>query len=413
LPVGIREPFVTETAPRQTIRAIVASFLFTDLVGFSKTTAAEQYAAKANLSAILRRNLEALRESDYWIKDTGDGALIAFVSNPEHALYMALAIARDYRDAARADGAASKTLRTGLHLGTVKESIDLEARRDFIGDGINAAKRIMDFAVPGQITASGAFFDAIANLDAAYAALFQHLGAPGDKHGRAHELYALEPNAAVLDKLQTELAAERGGTAAPEARTPPATRTEAGALNPSLARILRPAPLSAIGLVVLLGIASAFFAAKQRDAAAPAVQPATSRPQPDQASHFDAAPPAAGNGAVAPKSTERAATATPAERANGASSDPGAAAAVPTSSSINVDAAEHRADVSQPAMTAPASTAKPLASAKARSAPPVASVQAGVSPEGVSPRCSRIVEKAALGEPLTQEEKRDLANSCR
>ena len=145
-----RESVVTETEPRSPTRTLVASFLFTDLVGFSIGSAAEQYAAKATLSAILRRNLAALREVDYRIKDTGDGALIAFVSNPEHALYMALAIAQDFGRAAADAGFPSNSLRTGLHLGSVKESIDLEARPNFVGDGINAAKRIMDFAAPGR-----------------------------------------------------------------------------------------------------------------------------------------------------------------------------------------------------------------------------------------------------------------------
>src|SRR5436853_1785448 len=197
---------VTETEPRPSSRALVASFLFTDLVGFSIGSAAEQYAAKATLSAILRRNLAALREVDYRIKDTGDGALIAFVSNPEHALYMALAIAQDFGRAAADAGFPSNRLRTGLRLGSGKESIDLEARPKFVGDGINAAKRIMDFAEPGQITASRAFFDAVASLDSAYAGLFRHVGAPDDKHGRAHELYAIAPSAAVLEKLKLDLA---------------------------------------------------------------------------------------------------------------------------------------------------------------------------------------------------------------
>ena len=52
------------------------------------------------MSAIIRRNIAALRETDYRIRDTGDGALIAFVTDPEHALYMALAIAQDFGKAA-------------------------------------------------------------------------------------------------------------------------------------------------------------------------------------------------------------------------------------------------------------------------------------------------------------------------
>ncbi len=196
---------MTETDLRPRNRALVASFLFTDLVGYSKGTATDQYAAKAALSEILSRNLAALQKDDYRVKDTGDGALIAFPSNPEHALYMALAIAEEFERVARGAGFPSNSLRTGLHIGAVKEAIDLEARPNFVGDGINAAKRIMDFAAPGQITASRAYFEAVSWLDSAYAALFRHLGASDDKHGRAHEVYAISPNAAVLEKLRQDL----------------------------------------------------------------------------------------------------------------------------------------------------------------------------------------------------------------
>jgi len=197
---------VTEIESRPRNRALVASFLFTDLVGYSKGTAVDQYAAKDTLSQILSKNLATLRKEDYRVKDTGDGALIAFPANPEHALYMALAIAEDFERAAQSAGFPSNSLRTGLHIGAVKEAIDLEARPNFVGDGINAAKRIMDFAQPGQITASRAYFEAVSWLDSAYAALFQHLGASDDKHGRAHDLYAISPNTAVLEKLRQDLA---------------------------------------------------------------------------------------------------------------------------------------------------------------------------------------------------------------
>jgi hypothetical protein len=49
---------------------------------------------------------------------------------------------------------------------------------NFVGDGINAAKRIMGFAEPAKSRRRAAFFDAVACLDAAYAALFGHAGAP-------------------------------------------------------------------------------------------------------------------------------------------------------------------------------------------------------------------------------------------
>jgi len=398
---------VIETQPRPTIRTLVASFLFTDLVGFSKGTAADQYAAKANLSAVLRRHLAALKESDYWIKDTGDGALIAFVSNPEHALYMALALGHDYGASAGADEAPSARLRTGLHLGTVKESIDVEARRNFIGDGINAAKRIMDFALPGQIAASRSFFEAIANLDAAYAALFQHLGAPDDKHGRAHELYALATSDSVLEKLRGDIAAEAGsagdgqtaGSAAASAK--PAAATDS---RPSAARILRPTLLVAV--LALAAIAAAFFLTQMRESS------------PTARSGIDAA-----SGAAGGPGTVRGAAATdnrgaPAGAAVGASTpeptaptprpvdvQPNRAPAAPRSS----DTAERSSGESPRAGPVSPAT-KPMADRPRPSAAPASPQEAsGAS----SPRCSRILQKAALGEPLTSDEKRELANTCR
>ena len=197
---------MTETEPRPPVRALVASFLFTDLVGFSKGTAGEQYAAKATLASVLRSNLATLRDVDYRIKDTGDGALDrVYLQSRARALYGAGDRAR-ITDRPRAQrGFPSNRLRTGLHLGSVKESMDLEARPNFVGDGINAAKRIMDFAAPGQIAASRAFFEAVASLDSAYAALFRHIGASDDKHGRAHELYAVAPSAEVLQEATSSI----------------------------------------------------------------------------------------------------------------------------------------------------------------------------------------------------------------
>jgi class 3 adenylate cyclase len=413
-----------DTGPRATIRTIVASFLFTDLVGFSKGTAADQYSAKAQLTALLRRDLAMLRESDYWIKDTGDGALIAFVSNPEHALYVALALGHDYGGASGGDGAASNSLRTGLHLGTVKESTDLEGRRNFVGDGINAAKRIMDFAVPGQITASRSFFEAIANLDSAYGALFEHLGAPDDKHGRTHELYAVSRSEAVLEKLKTDLATEVGE--GPATETPGAkTAAEAPSAGPrgAVARITRPVSLIVITLLVLVGVASTFYVTGQREAPStatrkapePAAKPAAeaAKPPPESAKPaLESTKPAPELAAPAPMSDQ--------QRPRASAQD---SAAVPSSSSAGSEvsgsaspaspAPAPSSAVTPAAVTKAAPTTSPVPAAKQRPAAlPPASMPSASTSEGPSPRCSRIVEKAAVGEQLTQEEKRELA-TCR
>jgi len=428
---------VTETEPRSPTRTLVASFLFTDLVGFSIGSAAEQYAAKATLSAILRRNLAALREVDYRIKDTGDGALIAFVSNPEHALYMALAIAQDFGRAATDAGFPSNSLRTGLHLGSVKESIDLEARPNFVGDGINAAKRIMDFAEPGQITASRAFFDAVAVLDSAYATLFRHVGAPDDKHGRAHELYTITPSATVLESLKLDLAAvahesdEFAAKSSAAMKVKPrwatAVPADAPAESSRAADFARKWSLPVIGVIVL-GIASIFVATKLTAPNGPKIPPASTEPvlapaaskpavtapTPAEASRVDSQTPSA----IAPKpeiaNPVRAArvvegTPTP-DSTQAGNSIPPAAAGSGIPSAITGSSGPPIAAGSGP----PIAAAKTNANVKPKTdATPVVAVPANATPDRSNLRCSRIMEKATLGEALSTEEKRELASSCR
>jgi hypothetical protein len=398
---------VIETERHPTIRTLVASFLFTDLVGYSKGTAAEQYAAKATLSKILSSNLAALRDVDYRIKDTGDGALIAFVSNPEHALYMALAIAEDFGRAASEAGFPSNSLRTGIHLGSVKESTDFEARPNFVGDGINAAKRIMDFAAPGQITASRAFFDAVASLDSAYAELFKHVGSPDDKHGRAHELYAISPSATVLEKLKFDLGAASRESAEFAAKGPATIKVKAapvtGVATGSPAKTsrleIRKVALPVIAVIVL-GIASLYVGTNLVELYRSGSPQATSETVVAPATpKRTVAPPASTDGIAVDSQTPPASAPKP--------------EAAPPVRAARVEESAPTADLKQP-LTAPAAAAAVTTSPKARSDPsPAAPVPASTTSDRNSLRCSRIMEKATLGETLSTEEKKELASSCR
>lgn len=402
---------VIETEPHPPNRALVASFLFTDLVRFSMGTAAEQYAAKATLSEILRSNLAALQAVDYRLKDTGDGALIAFVSNPEHALYMALAIAQDFGRAVADAGFPSNSLRTGLHLGTVKESIDVEARPNFIGDGVNAAKRIMDFAAPGQITASRAFFDAVACLDSAYAELFRHVGAPDDKHGRAHELYAISPSVTVLERLKLDLAASAHEFAAFAARSPAKTKVKADSAtvvavdsdvkSSHAADVVRKWSLPVIVVIALgLGIAS-FVGTKLTEPNAPKIPPVTTE------------------SVLSPAPSKRALA--PSTSAEGTVVDSQTSPAKPAGSEATTTVRDARVaeGVSSPELTQPVpvpATAAAKSSARIKPRNDVTqaiTIPANAAPDRSNPRCTRIMEKATLGEALSIEEKRELANSCR
>jgi class 3 adenylate cyclase len=431
---------VTETESRPRNRALVASFLFTDLVGYSKGAASEQYAVKAALSETLGKHLAALRKDDYRIKDTGDGALIAFLSNPEHALYVALAIARDFGAASAAAGFPSNKVRTGLHIGAVKEAVDLEARPNFVGDGINAAQRIMDFAKPGQITASRAYFEAVSWLDPAYAALFQHLGASNDKHGRPHELYAITPSDAVLERLRADL-----GNAAPEsaelettAAVAPAqknagrpvaadSRAAAQVATGNARRWLVPA--GAIAAVAI--VAAVAVIVIQQNPAAPrasvqtgsSAQPAAAVQPPASAAPpmTQPAPAPAGMTAsvptVAPKSnTETPSASTPPKQstADDTSNASNATASPPVSqrvmSSSPPGAANTGADVQRkaaPSVAVPSTAARTGTSNTAAAATPTPPATAS------SARCRHILEKVQVGEPLSQDERKELASSCR
>lgn len=392
---------MTEIAPRPSSLALVASFLFTDLVGFSKRSVAEQFAAKSALADILRANLVVLRDSDYRIKDTGDGALIAFVANPEHALYMALAIA----DVCGREGAAVPlvSLRTGVHLGAVKESFDVEARPNFIGDGINAAKRIMDFAAPGQITASRAFFDAVGCLDASYAELFRHLGAPDDKHGRAHELYSLQPSATVLEKLRRDLPARDDLRGSPVTTRPGYRRA-----------------IVAVAVVACAGGAAAYFLlpAHKSDVAA-TLSPAVPAEAPSRASGAGGVGRGGASVAGDPNAPAPSLTVAPAATTAPAAMATPAPAALPPSPQADMrgsaSSAEgrstlktgQRAAVPSDAPVPTGNLTPPKAAVAKATAPGVATNDRG------GPRCSRIIGKAELGEPLSPEEKKELANACR
>lgn len=437
--------------PRSPIRALVASFLFIDLVGFSKGTVAEQYAAKSVLSAILRDNLAALQESDYRVKDTGDGALIIFLSNPEHALYMALAITQDFARASSTPGVASKSLRTGLNIGTVKEQMDLEARPNYIGDGINDAKRIMDFADPGQIAASRSFYESVSCLDAMYARLFSHLGAPDDKHGRAHELYGVTSDPTVLEKLKRDFAVSpAASTSAPaEAARSTGQATLSGSTFGAAAAVSTAAPIAAdrapertradvngpsrwvlVGVVAVALVAGGVFVALKGWHAEPVVGAASSAgTPPSAATALPAATPspaAALDGKAAPMQGSVAASSsvpTPTGAlppATNTSAKPDIAVVGPaTKESQDASAPRNPPPIATPPIATPPIATPPAASAGVSTAGKVPAPAAARQPtmpangdQGAA-RCRRIIQKAELGEPLSAEEKKELANSCR
>ncbi|WP_141397400.1 adenylate/guanylate cyclase domain-containing protein [Polaromonas sp. AER18D-145] len=82
-------------------------------------------------------------------------------------------------------------VRIGLHLGPVRMVHDAHQRISVVGDGINVAQRIMDFAQPNQIVVSRAYHDVISRIMDNAAGMFSAMGPHLDKHLRSHEIHAV------------------------------------------------------------------------------------------------------------------------------------------------------------------------------------------------------------------------------
>jgi class 3 adenylate cyclase len=164
---------------------------FLDVVAFTKHHMQAQMAIKAHLDTQIQKLLTHHARDDYILLDRGDGAAVCFLVEPEAALYFAL----DLRDAIRAQENSSVPyeVRIGINLGPIKIVLDINGDKSTLGEGINCAARIMDFAGPGQIFVSRSFYEVIGCLSQEYAELFAYLGKRADKHVREFDVYEVAP----------------------------------------------------------------------------------------------------------------------------------------------------------------------------------------------------------------------------
>jgi len=190
-----------------TNRTFICSVVFIDLVGYSKKPVTEQIRLKTSLTNNLSEAIKDIPVNDRIILDTGDGAAISFLGDPEDALFVTLslreAMAREAaEEGAEAEAANDSSTRMGINLGPVKLVKDINGHPNIIGDGINVAQRIMSFARPGQIVVSRSYYDVVSNLASEYAKLFTYEGSRTDKHVREHEIYVVGHHEGALQKAK-------------------------------------------------------------------------------------------------------------------------------------------------------------------------------------------------------------------
>jgi hypothetical protein len=169
-------------------RTWLCPVVFLDIVGYSQTTVSQQMTMKQQLNTLITRAIEHVSAPDRLILDTGDGAALCFMGDPEDALDALLNL-RDTLGEQRHTQTAPLLLRIGVNLGPVKLLKDINGQLNAIGDGINVAQRVMNFAEPNQILVSRSFYEVISCLSQEYAQLFHYRGLRKDKHIREHAVY--------------------------------------------------------------------------------------------------------------------------------------------------------------------------------------------------------------------------------
>jgi hypothetical protein len=143
---------------------------------------------KSALNRAIEGALSKVAEADRIMLDTGDGAAICFLGDPEEALF----VANDIRDKTmQLAGEEAHELRIGINLGPIRIVKDVTGRTNVIGDGINVAQRVMSFAEVGEILVSRSYYEVVARLREGNEQMFRGLGVRTDKHVREHQLYAL------------------------------------------------------------------------------------------------------------------------------------------------------------------------------------------------------------------------------
>lgn len=168
-------------------RNVLCTIMFLDLVGYSIRSVDDQVALKKLFNELIGKSLKGVAEETRIAIDTGDGAAICFMGDPEEALHSAMLL----RDLLGQRYGNQLLVRIGLHMGPVRIVSDINDRVNVVGDGINVAQRIMDFAQGNQVLVSRSYYDVISRITDDTAQLFQYLGQYEDKHARLHEVYSV------------------------------------------------------------------------------------------------------------------------------------------------------------------------------------------------------------------------------
>ncbi|MBK7470197.1 MAG: PEGA domain-containing protein [Betaproteobacteria bacterium] len=248
-------------------RTVICSIAYLDIVDYSKRSGVEQVALKERFNRLIGEVIKDIAQNDRVVIDSGDGLALCFTGDPEDALFVVMNIRDRLRTAE--NEAMGLTVRIGLNLGPVRLIHDINDHQNVIGDGINVAARVMNFAEPNQIMVSRSYFEVVSRLSPEYMQLFHYAGARTDKHVREHEVYKVGTG-----KDEPEEAAAPPGPLAVADLPPPAAVATDAAATPAPAR-KKSWVLGAVAAAIVLAVG--VFAAMQFKSGTVASRP---RPKP-------------------------------------------------------------------------------------------------------------------------------------
>lgn len=184
-----------------TNRTLVCSVLYLDIVDFSRRPIEGQIWLKERFNAALTEATAGVGAADRIVLDTGGGASLTFLGDPEDALFSGLSVRDALATQVSAAGLRAR-IRAGINIGPVRLAIDLNGQAIVIGHGINAAKSIMRLAEPGQILVSRSYYQRMTVLSESHADLFHYEGAKTDEDLREYEVYAVSAAPSRLSRNQ-------------------------------------------------------------------------------------------------------------------------------------------------------------------------------------------------------------------
>jgi class 3 adenylate cyclase len=164
---------------KKEIQFEIAHVLFIDIVGYSKLSINEQRAAVDELTEIVRatEQFQKAEAADRLIKiATGDGMVLVFYTSQEAPVRCAVELSRALKEHPRLP------VRMGIHSGPVSGVVDVTARTNLAGAGLNLARRVMDCGDAGHILLSKHVAEDLSEFEE-WRPLLHDLGTCEAKHG--------------------------------------------------------------------------------------------------------------------------------------------------------------------------------------------------------------------------------------